>query len=58
MTVPCAFKAALVVQRRPSDSIERVTRRTVAERLRRDGVIPAMIARIKELFLSLGAAED
>lgn len=57
VTVPCAFKAALVVQRRPGDSIEGVTRRTVAERLRRDGVIPAMIARIKELFLPPGAAE-
>lgn len=50
VTVPCAFKAAIVVQRRPGDNIERVTRRTVAERLRRDGVIPAMIARIKDLF--------
>lgn len=57
VTVPCAFKAALVVQRRPGDSIERVTRRTVAERLRRDGVIPAMIARIKELFAPPGTAE-
>ena len=50
VTVPCAFKAALVVQRRPGENIERVTRRIVAERLRRDGVIPAMIERIKELF--------
>lgn len=50
VTVPCAFKAALVVQRRPGENIERVTRRTVAERLRRDGVIPAMIERIKALF--------
>jgi len=57
VTVPCAFKAALVVQRRPGDSIERVTRRAVAERLRRDGVIPAMISRIKELFPPPGAAE-
>ncbi len=57
VTVPCAFKAALVVQRRPGDSIERVTRRTVAERLRRDGVIPTMIARIKELFLPPGGAD-
>lgn len=57
VTVPCAFKAALVVQRRPGDSIERVTRRAVAERLRRDGVIPAMISRIKELFPPAGAAE-
>ena len=50
VTIPCAFKAALVVQRRPGENIERVTRRIVAERLRRDGVIPAMIERIKELF--------
>ncbi len=58
VTVPCAFKAALIVQRRPGDNIERVTRRTVAERLRRDTVIPAMIARIKELFLPAGTAES
>lgn len=57
ITVPCAFKAALVVQRRPGDSIERVTRRIIAERLRRDGVIPAMIVRIKELFSPACMAE-
>ena len=57
VTVPCAFKAAVVVQRRVGDNLERVTRRTVAERLRRDGVIPAMIARIKELFDPAGAAD-
>jgi CRISPR-associated protein Cas1 len=50
LTVPCAFKAALVVQKRPADSIERMTRRMVGERLRRDQVIPAMIDRIKALF--------
>lgn len=58
VTVPCAFKAALVIQRRPGDNIERVTRRTVAERLRRDGVIPAMITRIKELFTPPDAVES
>jgi len=58
VTVPCAFKAALVVQRRPGDNIERVTRRTVAERLRRDQVIPTMIARIKELFQPAEKAAD
>ena len=57
VTVPCAFKAALAVQRRPGDNIERVTRRTVAERLRRDGVIPAMIDRIKDLFGAQGGAD-
>jgi len=50
ITLPSAFKAAQIVQRRPTEPIERITRRLVAERLRRDGVIPAMIDRIKNLF--------
>jgi CRISPR-associated protein Cas1 len=54
LTVPCAFKAALAAQKRSGDSIERLARRSVGERLRRDQVIPAMIDRIKALF----AAED
>ena len=48
--MPCAFKAALAAQKRPGDSIERLTRRSLGERLRRDQVIPAMIDRIKALF--------
>lgn len=55
ITIPCAFKAASIVQRRPTESIERVTRRLVAERMRRDAVIPDMIDRIKSLF---AAPED
>ncbi|HMO31125.1 type I-E CRISPR-associated endonuclease Cas1e [Enterovirga sp.] len=50
ITVPCAFKAAKAHEKRPFDPIERVARRMVAERLRRDGVIPGMIDRIKTLF--------
>jgi len=50
LTVPCAFKAALVAEKRPGESIERLTRRSVGERLRRDHVIPTMIDRIKALF--------
>ena len=50
LTVPCAFKAALVAEKRPDESIERLTRRSVGERLRRDQVIPTMIDRIKALF--------
>lgn len=50
VTVPCAFKAASIATRRPADSIERITRRLVGERLRRDGVIPSMIDRIKTLL--------
>jgi CRISPR-associated protein Cas1 len=50
LTVPCAFKAALAAERRPGESIERLARRAVGERLRREQVIPAMIDRIKSLF--------
>ena len=50
ITVPCAFKAAVLVQARPGENIERVTRRMVAERLRRDSVIADLIDKIKELF--------
>ena len=51
LTVPCAFKAALAAEKRPNESIERLTRRSVGERLRRDQVIPTMIDRIKALFV-------
>jgi CRISP-associated protein Cas1 len=50
ITIPCAFKATALAQKRPDELLERLTRRMVAERMRRDGVIPAMIERIKELF--------
>ena len=50
LTVPCAFKAVLALQKRPSESIERITRRAVGERMRRDQIIPSMIDRIKALF--------
>ena len=50
VTVPCAFKAVALVQKRPGEVPERLVRRTVAERLRRDAVIPTMIDRIKDLF--------
>lgn len=50
LTVPCAFRAALAAQKRVGDSIERLARRSVGERLRRDAVIPAMIDKIKALF--------
>ena len=50
ITVPCAFKAAVLVQARPGENIERVTRRMVAERLRRDNVIAGLIDKIKDLF--------
>lgn len=50
VTIPCAFKAVGVAQKRPQESMERIARRLTGEALRREGVIPAMIDRIKELF--------
>src|SRR4029077_6676033 len=50
VTIPCAFKAVAVAERRPSESIERLTRRLTGERLRRDGVIPLLIEHIKSIL--------
>ena len=50
ITIPCAFRAAKRVAERPFDNIERTTRRMTGETLAREGVIPAMIDRIKSLF--------
>lgn len=50
VTIPCAFKAAKLVTARPSENIERVSRRLTGETLARDQIIPAMIERIKQLI--------
>ena len=50
VTISCAFKAAKQVKARPSENIERVTRRLTGETLARDQIIPAMIERIKRLI--------
>ena len=50
VTVPCAFRAAKRVTERPAENIERVTRRLTGQTLAREGIIPAMIKRIKALF--------
>ncbi len=50
VTIPCAFKAAKQVAARPTDSIERATRRLTGQTLARDQVIPEMIERIKRLI--------
>jgi CRISP-associated protein Cas1 len=50
ITVPTAFKAAKAVQNNPNLAIERTTRRMTGEVLRREGVIAAMIDRIKTLL--------
>lgn len=50
VTIPCAFKAAKQVAARPTDSIERATRRLTGQTLARDQIIPEMIERIKRLI--------
>ena len=50
VTLPIAFQAAQAAAKQPNQSIERLTRRLCGTALQRDGVIPAMIDRIKGLF--------
>jgi len=50
VTISCAFKAAKLCTLRPTDNIERATRRLTGETLARDQVIPEMIERIKKLI--------
>lgn len=50
VTIHCAFKAAKLVTARPSENIERVSRRLTGETLTRDKIIPEMIERIKQLI--------
>lgn len=50
VTLPCAFRAVKRVRERPTENIERVTRRLTGETLAREQVIPAMIERIKRLI--------
>jgi len=50
LTIPCAFRAVAVIEKSPRDTVERLTRRMVGERLRRDHVIPTMIDRIKTVL--------
>ncbi len=49
VTIPCAFRAAREVARK-GDSLERLARRLTGQTLARDGIIPAMIERIKALI--------
>lgn len=50
VTLPLAFEAAKAVERQPSRALEREVRQRAALRFRKEGLIPAMIDRIKELF--------
>lgn len=50
LIIPCAFKAARLVAERPSENVERVTRRMTGATLAKQRVIPEMIERIKALI--------
>ena len=50
VTLPVAFQAAQSAAKQTDQTIERLTRRLAGSTLQREAVIPAMIARIKELF--------
>jgi CRISPR-associated protein Cas1 len=50
VTVPCAFRAAALAAKRPTESVERLTRRLTGEQMRRDGLIPLLIDRIKTVL--------
>lgn len=61
--LPAAFQAAAEVEKNPRLDVERHTRRTTGEMLRKERVIPKMIDRITTLFqdvppLDAGAAAD
>jgi CRISP-associated protein Cas1 len=50
ITIPCAFKAVALAAKRPTDSVERLTRRLTGEQMRRNGLIPQLIDRIKSVL--------
>lgn len=50
VTIPTAFRAVVAAQKRPGENFERLVRRSVGERLRRETVIATMIDQIKQLF--------
>lgn len=50
VTLPCAFRSMALQRERPGQPLERVVRKLVGTTMRRQGIIPAMIDVIKELF--------
>lgn len=50
MTLPIAFGVAKRVERGETESIDRLVRRTAAREFRRQGLVPAMIDRIKTIL--------
>lgn len=57
VTIPCAFKAAALAQKRPGENLERLARRMTGERLRRDDVISTLIDHIKVVLADPTAEE-
>ncbi|KQT88476.1 type I-E CRISPR-associated endonuclease Cas1e [Aurantimonas sp. Leaf443] len=58
VTIPVAFKAAALARKRPADGVERIARRMAGERLKRDGVVSALIDRIKTVLAPTAEDED
>ena len=56
--LPAAFQSAKAVMAAPHLDIERQTRKTTGETLRKQRVIPKMIDRIKQLFEDSQPIED
>lgn len=56
--LPAAFKSAAAVMKNPSLNIERHTRQTTGETLRKERVIPKMIDHIKQIFQGIEAVES
>jgi CRISPR-associated protein Cas1 len=50
VTIPCAFAAVKLMEKRHGQSIESVTRRHVGRAMKEQQVVPKMIDRIKALF--------
>ncbi len=49
-TLPVAFAAVRESEREPGQALERIVRRLAGQAFQRQGLVPAMIDRIKELF--------
>lgn len=56
--LPAAFKSAAAVMKNTRLNIERYTRRTTGETLRKERVIPKMIDHIKQIFQGIEAVES
>ncbi len=50
VTVPCAFRATALAVKRPTENIERLTRRLTGEQMRRDQLISRLIDHIKTIL--------